>query len=717
MKAMISSTAIDLPEHRKCAMEACLREGIHPIGMEHLPARDATAIQVSLEMVDEADIYIGIYAWRYGWVPDGSDISITEMEFNRALERKRCGKLSDILVFVMHEDHPVRLGDVETDAVAQAKLKNFKQRAEAGRIRLTFNSPEELKGHIMHSLAESKRRLTSAIDPRPKTVDYPEIARLIFELGNCELRHHEDLDSALKKMSWGLRSLFHFSLEGMNWTQRPIAIDYARAATDFRRAGDLWRTRGDADRALKLYNIAQEMASKWEDCPEKECERGKLLSSLAEYYLRLGKTDAALEQGRQRALESIRIHENQQNAFELFQSYRILADLHLALGEPNAAEDCLKRADRYWGESRASCDDATQRLEGWLQRTWGDFYASKGEWFHAGEQYKSALKIFRDHKVPMGMAVVLKRLEIMCRKRGNDSAADKAHVKAVEIIKSVPGTELLHEQYEQIYYKLGRIGVASSVSLDHGTFDPLVALDYAAQNGFSPVQLYLDPQIIRDSGTRKNVLARAEKHRLPIMLHAPGLLKLPEAVDGAVVRAALDLLVREKLRRVVYHFDETQSVEESLAITESLCALGIVPCIENFHQLRGAENARRNYANYLDLLSRIRERSLLVIPVIDIPRTFHEALELTDEDAYLLTIDVLRSIGSMEFPILLHLIDAKSRSQARSDWCPLGQGTIPYARIFREVAGKVRFDDVVLEFEDRENPPPSREFLKSLALP
>ncbi len=104
--AMISSTSVDLPEHRQQAMDACLRQGIFPRAMEHLPARDADAIRVSLEMVDEADIYIGIYAWRYGHVPAGHDISITEMEFNRAVERG-----IPILVFTIHNDHPLTIDD------------------------------------------------------------------------------------------------------------------------------------------------------------------------------------------------------------------------------------------------------------------------------------------------------------------------------------------------------------------------------------------------------------------------------------------------------------------------------------------------------------------------------------------------------------------------------------------------------------------------------
>ena len=50
---MISSTARDLPKHRQAVMDACLRQGMFPLMMEHLPASDADAIEVSLRMVEE----------------------------------------------------------------------------------------------------------------------------------------------------------------------------------------------------------------------------------------------------------------------------------------------------------------------------------------------------------------------------------------------------------------------------------------------------------------------------------------------------------------------------------------------------------------------------------------------------------------------------------------------------------------------------------------
>src|SRR5947208_9635368 len=100
-KVMISSTALDLPEHRDQVLDACLRQGMFPIMMEYLPASDADAIAESLRMVNESDIYLGIFANRYGYVPKGYNTSITEMEYNCAVERG-----IPCLIFFIHDDHP-----------------------------------------------------------------------------------------------------------------------------------------------------------------------------------------------------------------------------------------------------------------------------------------------------------------------------------------------------------------------------------------------------------------------------------------------------------------------------------------------------------------------------------------------------------------------------------------------------------------------------------
>jgi tetratricopeptide (TPR) repeat protein len=161
-RAMISSTSIDLPEHRRQVMEACLREGVFPRAMEHLPARDADAIRVSLEMVDEADLYLGLFAWRYGHIPEGHEVSVTEQEFNRAVQRG-----IPILVFTIHKEHPLTIEMVETSEVAQKKLQELKERACRGRGRAEFRSPVELRAEVIQAIADLKQREQQAAGAPP----------------------------------------------------------------------------------------------------------------------------------------------------------------------------------------------------------------------------------------------------------------------------------------------------------------------------------------------------------------------------------------------------------------------------------------------------------------------------------------------------------------------------------------------------------------------
>src|SRR5437868_14619591 len=149
---MISSTARDLPEHRKEVLDACWRQGMFPLMMEHLPAIDSEAIATSLKMVDGADIYLGVFAHRYGYVPKGYDISITEMEYDRAVERG-----IPRLVFLMHDDHPIKAGDVEKGEGA-VKLEKFKQRLGTERVANFFKSPENLRAQVIDSLSHYRER-------------------------------------------------------------------------------------------------------------------------------------------------------------------------------------------------------------------------------------------------------------------------------------------------------------------------------------------------------------------------------------------------------------------------------------------------------------------------------------------------------------------------------------------------------------------------------
>jgi len=159
-KVMISSTARDLPKHRKEVMNACLHQDMLPKMMEHLPPSDDEAISASLSLVDEADIYVGVFAYRYGYVPQKNNpqqISITEMEYDHAVERKEMNRL----IFIIDGDHP--LGDFTINDIDMGenavKLTQFKNRVEKENIVKYFKSPEDLRAHAINGLAEIRRKL------------------------------------------------------------------------------------------------------------------------------------------------------------------------------------------------------------------------------------------------------------------------------------------------------------------------------------------------------------------------------------------------------------------------------------------------------------------------------------------------------------------------------------------------------------------------------
>lgn len=154
---MVSSTALDLPAHRKEVEDACLRQGMFPSMMERLPASDAEAISASLRMVGEADIYVGVFAHRYGYVPKENNprqISITEMEYERAVERG-----IPRLIFVIDKQHP--LGDFTIEDIDKGesaeKLARFKSRVETENIVNHFRSPADLRAHVINSLSQLRK--------------------------------------------------------------------------------------------------------------------------------------------------------------------------------------------------------------------------------------------------------------------------------------------------------------------------------------------------------------------------------------------------------------------------------------------------------------------------------------------------------------------------------------------------------------------------------
>ena len=85
-KIFVSSTFRDNHERRKLVQDAITMARMVWHGMEIFTASTQPTVEECLRYAREADLLVGIIAWRYGWEPDGQK-SITEMEYDAARER------------------------------------------------------------------------------------------------------------------------------------------------------------------------------------------------------------------------------------------------------------------------------------------------------------------------------------------------------------------------------------------------------------------------------------------------------------------------------------------------------------------------------------------------------------------------------------------------------------------------------------------------------
>ena len=150
-KVIISSTGLDLQAYRAAAVDTCMKLGVLPIAMEFFEAMGVGATVGSREQMKDADVYVGVYAHRYGYVEDGYDASVTELEFDYA------GQLQiERLCFLVDNAYPW-----PPDAVDHARydrLEAFKQRLGKTVIYDEFTTVDDFTAKLMHALVRWSQR-------------------------------------------------------------------------------------------------------------------------------------------------------------------------------------------------------------------------------------------------------------------------------------------------------------------------------------------------------------------------------------------------------------------------------------------------------------------------------------------------------------------------------------------------------------------------------
>jgi len=170
-KVFISSTSRDLIKFRQAVEKVILRLEMFPIGMENFNSDTNSSLQLCYNKVLEADIFIGIYAHRYGYVPMNlsytkSDstpasvdnrTSITHYEYLWAVERG-----IPILLFVLADkdengnalEWDEEFIDKEPD---RSRLLSFKAVIMRNHVVNFFHSPDNLALLISTAILEQEQ--------------------------------------------------------------------------------------------------------------------------------------------------------------------------------------------------------------------------------------------------------------------------------------------------------------------------------------------------------------------------------------------------------------------------------------------------------------------------------------------------------------------------------------------------------------------------------
>jgi formylglycine-generating enzyme required for sulfatase activity len=170
-RVFVSSTYLDNKERRKIVQDAITDAGMIWSGMELFTASTRPTVEECIRLVKEAHLLVGIIAWRYGWEPPGNDCSITEIEYDAALER---------LMFVLDPSLPVDPGhDFDTGPERwdkQNKLEAFKRRFSDDQMPGQFDE-KNLGKKIYKALMEWREKVEDQFKPDPERKDQSPVAK------------------------------------------------------------------------------------------------------------------------------------------------------------------------------------------------------------------------------------------------------------------------------------------------------------------------------------------------------------------------------------------------------------------------------------------------------------------------------------------------------------------------------------------------------------
>ncbi|MCA2554059.1 MAG: DUF4062 domain-containing protein [Microcystis sp. M04BS1] len=179
LQVFISSTYTDLLPERQAAVEAILRAGHIPAGMELFAAGDKSQMEIIKRWIDDSDVFLLILGGRYGSIEPESGKSYVQIEYEYALSRNKA-----CFAYVIHNDELGRRGQQDYEKFREtqnrAKLEEFRRTLMNGKLVDLWSNADQLKYSINVSLTGTS--LTDLLEEKKlrgwvkdEKIDFPSL--------------------------------------------------------------------------------------------------------------------------------------------------------------------------------------------------------------------------------------------------------------------------------------------------------------------------------------------------------------------------------------------------------------------------------------------------------------------------------------------------------------------------------------------------------------
>ena len=214
MQVFISSTYSDLNSERQAAVDAILKAGHIPAGMELFAAGDESQLETIKRWIDNSDIFTLMLGSRYGSIEPKSKKSYIEFEYDYAVNAKK-PFFAIVISEKVIDDKVKKHGKDIIEQNNPQKLKKFRKKV-LSKTSTFFDEPKDIKLAIFESISDLEKRYS--IEGWVRSDEIQDTSPLLNEINRLS-KHIEKTQKENKSLKNKLNKLSESSREEVEFQE------------------------------------------------------------------------------------------------------------------------------------------------------------------------------------------------------------------------------------------------------------------------------------------------------------------------------------------------------------------------------------------------------------------------------------------------------------------------------------------------------------------